>query len=100
PGPGPEPALREYRVRRPRGQGGFGAVFLAESVPACEPVAIKVARPDNPVSSEALIRERSALSPVGPPHVPLVYSRGHLGDGAAYMLMELVRAPLLGDVLA
>jgi len=100
PDPVAEPDLPEYRVRRTLGQGGFGAVFLAESVPACEPVAIKVARPDNPVSSEALMRESDALSTVGPPHVPLVYGRGHLGDGSAYLVMELVRAPVLSEVLA
>ena len=43
----PTPQLPAFRVRKTMGQGGFGAVFLADRVPDGEPVAIKVARADN-----------------------------------------------------
>ncbi len=96
----PTPDLPAFHVSKTLGQGGFGAVFLAERVPGGEPVAIKVARADNLSASEALVREADALLAVGPPHVPAVYARGHLDDGAAYLVMELVRAPVLADRLA
>jgi tetratricopeptide (TPR) repeat protein len=96
----PTPELPTFQVRKTLGQGGFGAVFLAERAPDGQPVAIKVARADNSSASEALVREADALSAVGPPHVPAVYARGHLGDGSAYLVMELVRAPVLADRLA
>jgi len=96
----PTPEVDGFHVRMTLGQGGFGAVFLAERVPGGETVAIKVARADNASASEALVREADALSAVGPPHVPLVHARGRLDDGSAYLVMEFVRAPVLSDRLA
>ncbi|HMF41188.1 MAG TPA: protein kinase [Polyangia bacterium] len=96
----PTPELDGFHVRMTLGQGGFGAVFLAERAPQGETVAIKVARADNASASEALVREADALSAVGPPHVPIVHARGRLDDGSAYLVMEFVRAPVLADRLA
>ncbi|HXU02322.1 MAG TPA: protein kinase, partial [Polyangia bacterium] len=122
----PTPALPGFRVRQMVGQGGFGAVFLADrfkSGPSKGPeppalvrgeqssppphairdtdlVAIKVARADIPSASEALLREAEALHAVGPPHVPAVYACGRLDDGGAYLAMEFVRAPSLAERLA
>ena len=78
----PTPDLPVFRVRRTLGQGGFGAVFLAERISDGQPVAIKVARADNIAAGESLMREAQALSAVGPPHVPAVYERGVLDDGS------------------
>jgi tetratricopeptide (TPR) repeat protein len=96
----PTPELAAFRVRKTLGQGGFGAVFLADRDGDSQPVAIKVARADNALASEALDREADALSAVGPPHVPIIYTRGRLDDGSAYLVMEFVRAPVLADRLA
>ena len=96
----PAPELRAFRVRKTLGQGGFGAVFLADRVSDGQLVAIKVARADNVSASEALFREADALAAVGVPNVPAVYARGTLDDGSAYVVMEFVRAPILGDRLA
>jgi tetratricopeptide (TPR) repeat protein len=96
----PTPQLPDFRVRKTLGQGGFGAVFLADRVQDGQPVAIKVARADNLSASEALLREADALAAVGVPNVPAVYARGTLDDGSAYVVMEFVRAPILADRLA
>ena len=93
------PNLPVFRVRRTLGQGGFGAVFLAERISDGQPVAIKVARADNAAAGESLMREAEALSAVGVPHVPAVYERGVLDDGSVYVVMEFVQAPLLADRL-
>src|ERR1035438_1948081 len=74
----PAPDLPAFRVRRTLGQGGFGAVFLAERISDGQPVAIKVARSDNATAGESLMREAYALSAIGVPHVPAVYERGLL----------------------
>lgn len=95
----PTPDLPVFRVRRTLGQGGFGAVFLAERVSDSQPVAIKVARSDNATAGESLMREAHALSAIGVPHVPAVYDRGLLEDGSVYVVMEFVRAPILADRL-
>ncbi len=96
----PTPDLPIFRVRRTLGQGGFGAVFLAERISDGQTVAIKVARSDNAAAGESLMREAYALSAVGVPHVPAVYERGVLDDGSVYVVMEFVRAPLLAERLA
>ena len=95
----PTPNLPIFRVRRTLGQGGFGAVFLAERISDGQTVAIKVARSDNAAAGEALMREAYALSAVGVPHVPAVYERGVLDDGSVYVVMEFVQAPLLSERL-
>jgi eukaryotic-like serine/threonine-protein kinase len=93
----PTPDLPMFRVRRTLGQGGFGAVFLAERISDGQAVAIKVARADNIAAGESLVREAYALSAVGVPYVPAVYERGVLDDGAVYVVMEFVQAPLLAE---
>src|SRR5580692_6907881 len=93
----PTPDLPIFRVRRTLGQGGFGAVFLAERISDGRTVAIKVARSDNAAAGESLVREAYALSAVGVPYVPAVYERGTLDDGSVYVVMEFVQAPLLAE---
>src|SRR5580698_8096635 len=93
----PTPNLPIFRVRRTLGQGGFGAVFLAERISDGQTVAIKVARADNVAAGESLVREAYALSAVGVPYVPAVYERGTLDDGSVYVVMEFVQAPLLAE---
>ena len=41
----PTPDLPIFAVKKSLGQGGFGAVFLAERISDNQPVAIKVAAP-------------------------------------------------------
>jgi eukaryotic-like serine/threonine-protein kinase len=95
----PTPDLPIFRVRRTLGRGGFGAVFLAERISDGQLVAIKVARADNAVAGESLVRETHALASIGPPFVPAVYERGELDDGSVYAVLEFIQAPLLADRL-
>ena len=96
----PPPDLPAFRVVKTLGQGGFGAVFLAQRVSDTQPVAIKVARADNAAAGEALLREADALAAVGVPHVPAVFDRGVLPNGSAYVVMEFVKAEVLSERLA
>jgi serine/threonine protein kinase/tetratricopeptide (TPR) repeat protein len=91
----PPPALPGYKIRSLLGQGGFGAAFRAERVSDGVTVAIKVARADQFSASDRLLLEAEALRAIGPPAVPAVYDVGRLADGAAYIVMEFVRAPTL-----
>ncbi|HVV51580.1 MAG TPA: serine/threonine-protein kinase, partial [Polyangia bacterium] len=95
----PTPDLPVFRVRRTLGQGGFGAVFLAERISDGQLVAIKVARSDNIAAGESLMREAYALTAIGVPHVPAVFERGVLDDGSVYVVLEFVQAPLLAERL-
>jgi eukaryotic-like serine/threonine-protein kinase len=96
----PTPDLPIFRFGRTLGQGGFGAVFLAERVSDGQQVAVKVARADNAAAGETLIREVRALSAIGAPYVPAIFERSVLDDGSVYVVMEFIRAPLLADRLA
>jgi tetratricopeptide (TPR) repeat protein len=62
-------------------------------------VAIKVARSDQFSASERLLLEAAALQAIGRPFVPDVFEVGHLPDGAAFVVMEFIRAPTLAEVL-
>jgi serine/threonine protein kinase len=96
----PPPDLPAFRVVKTLGQGGFGAVFLAQRASDGQPVAIKVARADNAAAGEALLREADALAAVGVPHVPAVFDRGVLPNGSAYVVMEFVKSEVLSERLA
>jgi eukaryotic-like serine/threonine-protein kinase len=93
------PDLPAYRTKKLLGQGGFGAVFLAERISDGQVVAIKVARADNATAGDSLVREADALRAVGVPHVPAVFESGKLPDGSVYVVMDFVRAPILADVM-
>jgi eukaryotic-like serine/threonine-protein kinase len=93
------PDLPIFRVRGTLGQGGFGAVFLAERISDGQEVAIKVARADNLAAGESLMREAYALSAIGVPYVPAIFERDVLSDGSVYVVMEFVRAQTLADRL-
>jgi tetratricopeptide (TPR) repeat protein len=95
----PAPDLPAFKVKKLLGQGGFGAVFLAERLSDGQPAAIKVARADNATAGGALERETQALVAVGVPHVPAVYESGKLPDGSVYVVMDFVKAPILADVM-
>jgi len=95
----PPPQLMDYRADKLLGQGGFGAVYRARRTTDGAEVAIKVARSDQFSASERLLLEAAALRAIGAPHVPAVFEVGHLPDGAAYVVMEFVKAPTLAEVL-
>ena len=95
----PPPDLVDYRPGRLLGQGGFGAVYRARRVADDLEVAIKVSRPDQFSASERLLLEAAALRAIGTPFVPAVFEVGHLPVGAAYVVMEFVKAPTLAEVL-
>jgi serine/threonine-protein kinase len=91
-----------YRIVSKLGQGGMGAVFLAEHVGIGKRVAIKVLRADlrgKPALVRRFRREAMAVSRLSDAHTITVFDFG-IWRGLVYLVMEYLRGEDLGDVLA
>ncbi len=89
----------EYRIMKPMGAGASGVIYEARRVRDDLPVAIKLLRAaaaHESVASDRLRREAEALGLAWHPNVVEVIDHGHLPDGTAYLVMEL----LAGESLA
>ncbi len=83
-----------YRVIRPLGHGGMGAVYLAERTDGEveQRVAIKVVRSsaDPPAFHERFLRERRILASLNHPGIARLLDAGHTADGQPYLVMEFI----------
>jgi serine/threonine protein kinase len=82
-----------YRLLQPLGEGGMGAVYVAEQTePVKRRVALKIIKPG--LDSEPVIRrfeaERQALALMDHPHIAKVLDAGTTATGQPYFVMELV----------
>jgi hypothetical protein len=89
-----------YRVERPVGAGGMGAVFRAHDERTDRPVALKVLDVRSPVEIERAHREAEVLARLDHPAIV-----GHVGDGITadnklYLAMEWVDGVTVADRLA
>jgi serine/threonine protein kinase len=91
-----------YRVRELLGEGGMGAVFVAEHLTLHKEVALKIVHPDQLGSQAAVARfarEAMVTSRIDHPNVISAMDYGTLPDGSAYLAMQLVRGQTLTEVL-
>jgi tetratricopeptide (TPR) repeat protein len=88
PPPGDPPPIDGFRVGELLGRGGFASVWGAVRDRDGLPVAIKAARVASPFVRDRFRREASALSLVGPPHVPALHLEGSSADGSPHLVME------------
>jgi serine/threonine-protein kinase len=90
-----------YRLIRPLGQGGMGAVWLAERVDGLlkRPVALKL--PHSALSRPQLIerfeRERDILAGLAHPNIGRLYDAGVASDGQPFLALEYVEGKSLID---
>lgn len=89
----PQDRIGPYQLVSLLGEGGFGAVYLADQLePVRRRVAIKIAAAAAG-SERALARfeaERQALAMMDHPGVAAVFDAGHAPDGRPYFAMEYV----------
>jgi serine/threonine-protein kinase len=86
-------AAGQYRILRRMGAGATGVIYEAVRISDGLPVAIKllrVAAAHDAVASDRLRREAEALGLSWHPNVVEVIDHGHLPDGTAYLVMELL----------
>jgi serine/threonine protein kinase len=94
--------LGPYRLVKPLGRGGMGAVYLAEDTQLRRPTALKMMLPEAAADAKArdrFLREARAAAAVRNDYVVTVYQVGD-EDGTPYIAMELLRGSPLDIYLA
>ena len=82
-----------YRILGRLGEGGMGAVYLAEHTLLSRRAAIKVLLPSLTASEEDIQRffiEARAVSMISDPGIVQIFDFGHHSDGRAFIVMELL----------
>ena len=83
----------KYRVERPLGSGGMGALVVATHIELHQEVAIKVLLPSIARSEEStarFLREGRAAARLTSPYAAKVFDTGRLPSGEPYLVMELL----------
>jgi len=96
--PGPDPLIgktiqERYRVQKKLGQGGMGAVYLAEHVLIQKRVAIKCLHAglaSNPEVVRRFRNEALAATAIGHPNIVDVTDMGYFEDGSIFMVLEFL----------
>lgn len=80
-----------YRIERPIGEGGMGAVYLATQLSLGRNVAIKVLKTEGAPEADAVRRfqrETDVISRLQHPNIVQVVDAGSADDGTLFMAME------------
>jgi len=94
-----------YRVERQLGQGGMGAVYLAEQLSIGRKVALKVLRGDFARDEGFVARFRqeaklvAALNEKRNPRITLVHDFDQAEDGSLFIVMEWLEGRVLSEVI-
>jgi eukaryotic-like serine/threonine-protein kinase len=91
-----------YRVLERLGEGGMGAVFVAEHLKLRKAVALKVIRAELAGNGEVaarFAREAMTTAQFEHPHVASAIDFGTLEEGGAYLVMQLVRGRSLRELI-
>lgn len=91
-----------YLVKSLLGEGGMGAVFLAEHVMMKKPVALKILHGELSSNQEIVARfqrEARAAAAINHPNICAATDFGRLDDGAFFLVMEFLDGRTLDSVL-
>jgi serine/threonine protein kinase len=92
-----------YRIVEVLGEGGMGAVFVADHMRLRKKVALKIIHADFAAHSQAearFVREALATAQIEHPHVASAIDFGHLPEGGSFLVTQLVRGESLGKRLS
>ncbi|HET7024248.1 MAG TPA: protein kinase [Gemmatimonadales bacterium] len=91
-----------YHVTKKLGEGGMGAVYLAEHVKMGRKSAIKVmtgSMTNDPDAISRFNREANNASRINHPNVCAIYDFGETPDGIIYLAMEFIEGKSLSGLL-
>ncbi len=91
-----------YHIEKKLGEGGMGAVYLAEHVKMGRKSAIKVMTQSMASDPEAIARfnrEAANAARINHPNVCAIYDFGETEDGTIYLAMEFIEGESLSDTL-
>ena len=91
-----------YQVTERLGEGGMGAVYVAQHLKLQKPVALKIIHPELAGDDELaarFAREAMASARLDHPHVASALDYGTLPEGGAYLVTQLVRGTSLQAVI-
>jgi serine/threonine-protein kinase len=90
------------KLVRPLGEGGMGAVWIADHAALGTQVVVKFIASelrDSQEAHERFTREAKAAAQVKSPHVVQTFDHGFTGEGVPYIVMELLEGRDLGQYL-
>jgi eukaryotic-like serine/threonine-protein kinase len=91
-----------YKILALLGEGGMGAVYVAEHLPVGRKVAVKRLHPELASDEKAIARlqrEARAAGATGHEHVVEILDLGFADDGAPFLVMEYLRGRSLAQQL-
>src|SRR5687768_9333880 len=91
--------VSHYRIIEKLGEGGMGAVYLAEDLHLARRVAIKFLTSTDHHYRARFIREARAVSALVHPNIAMVHDYGETGEGQPFIVMEYVKGKSLSDLL-
>src|SRR5215468_8729899 len=95
--------IGNYRVVAKLGEGGMGAVYLAEHPLIGKKVAIKILREHSPEDAERFFNEARLVNEIGHAHIVDIVDYGVVEKPTGrfvYLIMELLAGEPLGAQLA
>jgi tRNA A-37 threonylcarbamoyl transferase component Bud32 len=95
--------IGQYVIRERLGEGGMGAVYLADQPSVGRQAVVKVMHPSlsrDPLVAPRFEVEARAASQLNHPHIITIYNYGAMeDDGTLFLAMERVDGPSLEEVL-
>jgi serine/threonine protein kinase len=91
-----------YRIQSIIGQGGMSTVYKAQHTYMDRVVAVKLLHPhlvSDPISVQRFQQEAKAAASLSHPNIITVYDFGVTEDGLAFLVMDYLEGPSLGDLL-
>ena len=91
--------VSHYRIVEKLGEGGMGAVYLAEDLHLARRVAIKFLTSTDHHYRARFIREARAVSALNHPNIAMVHDYGETVTGQPLIVMEFVKGKSLNELL-